>query len=313
MSEQLVFDRAKGFVALPVEVLDLDLNPGAFRLLVELCRMANLDGYCWPSLEQLGDRLGRSRAAVSGYASELRAEGLIETHTQKAANGYNYRLKYRVTFWKDWRSSMRGAVTGQRVERRVQQDERPKDNLNQSHINQSDADEFDKLLKGWAECVKGAPYPSMGDSPSQDLLEKSKQFLLSDTAADPIISADIVHGLAALWADLSVDCSTADMRQQAETLKKKGLSRQQFETLFDRIKKAWPDHWRRPPESKQWVKMVSDVKVLGDGERRKLLASYLKRWDLAQKTLQIPRVFGQVSSTNTGRFPIQSNPIYPRI
>jgi hypothetical protein len=106
MASSLTFDPAKGFVALPCEVMNIDMSPGAFRLLVELCRMANRTGECWPSLGQLSERIGRSKAAISGYIAELREIELIETTSQKMANGYNYRLKYCVTFWKSWRSNL---------------------------------------------------------------------------------------------------------------------------------------------------------------------------------------------------------------
>ncbi|WP_366513900.1 helix-turn-helix domain-containing protein [Planktotalea sp.] len=59
MAKPYEFDPGKGFVALPCEIMDIDLTPGAFRLLVELCRMANRTGECWPSLGQLSDRIGR--------------------------------------------------------------------------------------------------------------------------------------------------------------------------------------------------------------------------------------------------------------
>jgi len=99
-------DPRKGFIALPMSVFDLNLTPGTFRNLAELCRMANAEGQCWPSLAQLGDRLGRSRATISGYIAKLRAAELIETETQKMANGYNYRLRYSVVVWKAWRKQL---------------------------------------------------------------------------------------------------------------------------------------------------------------------------------------------------------------
>ena len=42
------FNPAQGFVALPSDVMDIGMTPGAFRLLVELCRMANTTFECWP-------------------------------------------------------------------------------------------------------------------------------------------------------------------------------------------------------------------------------------------------------------------------
>ncbi|MDC0136765.1 winged helix-turn-helix domain-containing protein, partial [Sulfitobacter sp.] len=57
-----------------------------------------------PPFAQLGRRLGRSRASVSAYIAELREAGVLTTQEQKMANGYNYRLRYTVTFWKEWRA-----------------------------------------------------------------------------------------------------------------------------------------------------------------------------------------------------------------
>lgn len=100
------FDPRSGYVALPSALLDLDLAPGPFRLLTELCRMANKAGECWPSFGQLSARIGRSKAAISGYLEALREASLVETQKQKMANGYNYRLKFRVVFWPQWRKEL---------------------------------------------------------------------------------------------------------------------------------------------------------------------------------------------------------------
>ena len=91
----MALDPARGFVALPLDVLEIEMSPGAFRTLVEFCRMANSDGVCWPSLDQLGRPPGplprRRSAATSPSCATL---GLIETETQRTANGFNYRLRY---------------------------------------------------------------------------------------------------------------------------------------------------------------------------------------------------------------------------
>ncbi|NNE53729.1 MAG: hypothetical protein HKN30_15160 [Sulfitobacter sp.] len=131
--------------------------------------MANRERQCWPSLRQLGDRLGRSRAAVSGYIAELREAELIETETQRMANGYNYRLRYRVTFWKNWRGQL-----GQKEERRVQPTERPLET--QKHIHENHPSPRDLTLD-WAKAVGRAPYPEFTTWPTEDLLEKTRQRL----------------------------------------------------------------------------------------------------------------------------------------
>ena len=82
MSASMCLDPSRGFVALPLDVLEIEMSPGAFRTLVELCRMADSDGVCWASLEQIGTRLSRSRAAISGYVAELHELALIETESE---------------------------------------------------------------------------------------------------------------------------------------------------------------------------------------------------------------------------------------
>lgn len=287
MSEHPTFDRAKGFVALPVEVLEIDLTPGAFRLLVELCRMANADGFCWPSLDQLSDRLGRSKSAISGYIKDLRAADLVTTQEQKTANGYNYRLKYQVTFWKDWRASLTGKAT-MKTERSVQQDERLKESKKQSHLNQTTPAAvcvLDNLLNDWAACFRGAPYPRIARYPSAETIMKSEAAV---NAAKPSthISADIITALAATWTKLRVTCTAETLGQQAALLVSSGYSELDHERLTHHIEKTWEAHWRRAPTDEQFAKLVKSAKIVTDQQKRNLLKSHLKRWALAQKTLQ---------------------------
>jgi len=289
MSEHPSFDRAKGFVALPVEVLELELTPGAFRLLVELCRMANLDGYCWPSLAQLSDRLGRSRSAISGYIKDLRAEGLIETEEQKTANGYNYRLKYRVTFWQKWRADMT-APARPKAERSVRQSERLKDK-NQSHINhcQKDLDsEGSGLVSGWAKCFKGAAYPSLAFFPDPELVSDTESFLARKPANDQIISADIILELREIWTNLGLEFSESGLVPLAKFLEMQEYGSSERPKIYEAIKRNWPAHWRRVPDQKQFEKLVRQSNVPSPNVERAVLRGYLKRWELAQKHLPRP-------------------------
>ncbi|MEL7202400.1 MAG: helix-turn-helix domain-containing protein, partial [Pseudomonadota bacterium] len=255
MANEMVFDRRKGFVALPVEVLELDLTPGAFRLLVELCRMANLDGLCWPSLGQLGERLRRSRAAISGYVQDLRDAGLITTEEQRTANGYNYRLRYCVVFWKAWRASLTGRVSAaspaEENESRVRQGERPKEIKNQSLINhdQGDLGILEQLTQSWAALAKGAPYPALRAAPSPNLVVETEAVTQSDPV--PIISADISTGLTQLWADLGLEPDTKASAAAAGYLKERELSANDLKMVLESIRSKWQRHWRRIPSPKQ--------------------------------------------------------------
>lgn len=297
MSEHPSFDRAKGFVALPVEVLEIDLTPGAFRLLVELCRMANADGFCWPSLDQLSTRMGRSRAAISGYVKALRDAGLVKTETQKTANGYNYRLKYRVTFWQDWRASLSGATT-KKAERSVQPVERLEKTQKQRHINQDTAkadDDIAYVLKKWARCFKGAPYPLTAQQPSLGLLAATEKILKSPKPV-VVISADIEEQLAELWSTLNVKVPIGELNKHTALIERKALSTNEFRAILASVKQQWKRHWRQSPTIDQFGKMVEKAKGNTKTQQFVLLKSYQKRWEMAENSLRPGPDFGSVTS-----------------
>lgn len=288
MSEHPSFDRKKGFVALPVEILDIDLTPGAFRTLVELCRMANAEGYCWPSLDQLSQRSGRSKSAISGYLKELRNAELIQTEEQQTASGYNYRLKYRVTFWQDWRSSLKGKTTP-KSERRVQHTERLKDSKNHIYKNHSNADldiDLEKLLTQWARCFKGAPYPSAKSPPASELLRATDLYLSINTRNTSPISAEISNKLSALWSELGLSSTGKDLASQREMLHGGGFSLEETTLILGHIRKNWPKHWRQFPTIQQFEKLVKNAGVTARAHKIALLKGYLKRWALAEKHLR---------------------------
>lgn len=288
MSEHPSFDRKKGFVALPVEILDIDLTPGAFRILVELCRMANAEGYCWPSLEQLSERSGRSKSAISGYLKELRNAELIRTEEQQTASGYNYRLKYRVTFWQDWRSSLTRRTTS-KSERSVQQTERLKDSKNHIHKNQSKEQldiGLDKALAQWARCFKGAPYPSAKSPPAWELLQTTDLYLSTNTKNTSPISAEISSRLSALWSELGLSSTGNDLASQREMLHSARFSQEETALILDHIRKNWPKHWHQFPTIQQFEKLVKNAGVAARSRKITLLKGYVKRWALAEKHLR---------------------------
>ena len=296
MSEHPSFDRAKGFVALPVEVLEIDLSPGAFRLLVELCRMANADGFCWPSLDQLSTRMGRSKAAISGYIKALRDADLVSTETQKTANGYNYRLKYRVTFWQDWRASLAGSAR-QKPERSVQPIERLKKTQKQSHINQVPApagNDINQLLKKWARCFKGAPYPLTSQQPTLEMLDRTANVIESNLSVK-IISADINDPLTALWASLGVDMLGSDIAEQTKEIAILQLTPDEFARFQSVLPHHWQPHWKRPPTIEQFKKLLLSAVGSTSHQQITLLKSYQKRWEMAQNSLRPRSNFGSVA------------------
>ncbi|MEM8654394.1 MAG: helix-turn-helix domain-containing protein [Pseudomonadota bacterium] len=292
MANEMVFDRRKGFVALPVEVLELDLSPGAFRLLVELCRMANLDGLCWPSLGQLGERLGRSRAAISGYVQDLREAELITTEEQRTANGYNYRLRYCVVFWRAWRASLTGRVqaadTDQKDESRVRQGERLRKLKNQSLINhdQSERTGFEDLIQSWTALAKGAPYPALRKAPAMTLVSESEA--ATKSVERPVISADISTRLDALWAALNLDPDPAAAKTAAADLAARDLSEADFGAVLEAIRLRWQAHWRRIPSPKHLDQILKSARFTPRLAQIKVLRSYLKRWDRVRDQMEKP-------------------------
>ncbi len=288
MSEQLSFDRKKGFVALPVEIMDFDLTPGAFRTLAELCRMANAEGFCWPSLLQLSERLGRSRSAISGYIKELRAAELVDTEEQKTANGYNYRLKYRVTFWQSWRASLRGR-TVQKPERSVQPAARIEDSKKQIHLNHEPKTcsvDFDNILSAWSKCFTGAPYPLARQTPSAGLLALTEHALNEANPADCAGPDHVRSRLNALWRDLKVTAGDKEIADQAHAVLTLRYSMAELDHVLGQIARDWPDHWRKAPQPDSLVKRIKALRVDASNCQLSVLERYYKRWQLAEKTLR---------------------------
>lgn len=285
MSNEIRFDRRKGFIALPIEVLEIDLSPGAFRTLVELCRMANVDGYCWPSLGQLSDRLGRSRSAISGYLKELRGENLIETEEQRTANGYNYRLKYRVTFWASWRTAASDKPL-RKDERSVRSTERPKENKNQIHQNQTPPatrDVCDDLILEWAEVFKGAPYPTANRPPSAALLGATDKALSKQ--AEPVSEEYIRGYIFDLWKSLNLANPETGLETLVKSVRKQRFTSCEFAALLKYIRGYILPHWRKVPTETQFAAMLKSSGIRSLYSKKVVLQGFEKRWKLAEKSL----------------------------
>lgn len=290
MSEILDCDPDRGFVAFPVALFDLDLSPGAFRTLAELCRMANTSGQCWPSLAQLGRRLGRSRASISAYIVELRNAGVLSTEEQKMANGYNYRLRYTVTFWKEWRAGLGKAQTSkprikslEKPERRVQPAERPLRTKNHIHINQQGSEELKEILMQWKGCVGQAPYPAFTSWPSNQLLESTKKMTAAKPKEVPIISADIEAALGDFIVERNLVGDSATLALQVAPLLTCAAT---LQFLMSELEAQWQPHWRKAPNLYQISRIVKGLPPIhSEGAQHKLLKSYLQRWKLHLRSL----------------------------
>lgn len=295
MSEIIDCDPSKGFVAFPVALFDLDLTPGAFRTLAELCRMANTSGQCWPSLAQLGRRLGRSRAAVSGYISELRNAGVLSTQEQKMANGYNYRLRYTVTFWKEWRAGLgkeRMQKPSPKAERRVQPSERPLETKNHIHKNQQGLGKFPDLVSEWKRAVGNAPYPSFTSRPSNTLVDVCKSLPDQMQDARPI-SADIEKALKAFCSEKQLSYPEGMANAIAPLVDTHAL----LVRLIEALSQHWQPHWRNPPNAFQLKRTIKELPpVTDEATQIKLLKSYVRRWNLHLRSLPSAAIRSKVAA-----------------
>ncbi|MGC1498321.1 MAG: helix-turn-helix domain-containing protein [Sulfitobacter sp.] len=284
MPDTFTADPKQGFVAFPMSVFDLDLCPGAFRTLAELCRMANLDGQCWPSLAQLGTRLGRSRAAISGYIAELREAGVLETETQKMANGYNYRLRYTVVFWKAWRKEL-----GKSNERSVKPIERPLRTKNHIHKNQQSPAiaGFENLVSAWKITVGKAPYPDFASWPEQALLDQTNTTVKSNPLGhETSISADIARCYDGFLSEKSIIATSSERSACIEVLNNQVKSKERLLSLSEHLNTIWQKHWIKPPTPAQLTKAIRQLPPSNDTDAQiKLLKSYLRRWEIHQQSL----------------------------
>ncbi|WP_159966575.1 helix-turn-helix domain-containing protein [Profundibacterium mesophilum] len=289
-------DPGKGFVALPVDLLDIAMSPGAFRALAEFCRMADRDGYCWPSLQQIGTRLGRSRAAISGYISELRKLGLLATQEQQTANGYNYRLKFCVPFWKTWRARLSQgksrkaegaardtgctpAVGAQETERSVHSAERPKEK-NQIHENQPSGKlpkgRLQKMHEAWKKVIGSAPYPACERMPEPTLVAETRKIAVPGPRPDADLGTVLDAFLQNRFFAVDTEWRCNALKALAPLARIPGGA----ESLSQCLAAEWRSHWRYPP-SLRFLTEMRDRIVAANPEPAlaALLAGYLRRWE----------------------------------
>ncbi len=300
MSEILNCDPNKGFVAFPVALFDLELTPGAFRTLAELCRMANISGQCWPSLAQLGRKLGRSRASVSAYIAELREVGVLSTEEQKMANGYNYRLRYTVTFWKKWRSGLgqeqkiSSEPAQQKPERRVQPAVRPLETKNHIHKKQHGSGSFNSLVSEWKDAVGRTPYPAFTKNPKSRLLEETEAVVQDFVSSPPPISADIERCLANFAENHQVDGDTKEVAREIAPLI---TSQAILDHAIAKLSDEWQPHWKNAPNTYQLSRLIKSLPPSPNKEsEQKLLKSYLQRWKLHVRSLPSPAISSKVAA-----------------
>lgn len=273
LSAEAVADPTRGFVAFPMAVFEAGLRPGAFRLLAELCRMADREGWCWPTLRQLSERIGRSRPTLCADVGELRRAGLVETERQTLSNGCNARLRYRVTFWRRWRRSLSGGETRATsatrdapAERRVRRAE-----CKETRSIPNQESERVKLAEEWTSRAGRAPYPGFSVPPDADLLRRTTAITDGEAC---IADVDAMRTeLRSFFQDLGV----VDDGKAATAALGAGIA--EPSEAVAALRDAWKPHWRRPPTEQQAANLFASCSSARSSAASSLLRSFLRRWE----------------------------------
>lgn len=85
------------FAIIPARAVD-ELDNAAIAVLAALGCYANRDGYCWPSVRVLAQRLRTTRQAVIRQTKVLQERGFIEVSRRKAERGGTIPNAYRLLF-----------------------------------------------------------------------------------------------------------------------------------------------------------------------------------------------------------------------
>ncbi|SFF14642.1 Helix-turn-helix domain-containing protein [Sulfitobacter brevis] len=310
MSAALNLDTNKGFLALPPALLELEMTPGAFRVLSYLCNLADKKGWSWPTLKQIGAKMKRGNAAISGYIEELRDLGLITTETQTMASGYNYRLKYFVTFWSAWittlkerstkgKSSAKAPTLVRQTERSVCSSERLtsyKHKIHETHTSVPDTSDrsskpgpvtaaadvvVEKIYLEWLECTRGAPFGQFSKPVSEDLVMRTEAILQSHAIVrdEQVPRAVMSETLSATWQGLGVECPAETLNAQVQCLSTRNFSQLGLDTLTANIRDIWKHFWKYPPAPRQFEELVSAASgTIPQQSRLRVIKSNLKSW-----------------------------------
>jgi hypothetical protein len=273
---------ATGYTALPQELMSLPMSDGAFRTLVLLCSHASSEtGECYPSQAQLAAMMGKSKGSVSAHVKELRGLGLVQTETQTCRHGGNYRLRYLVTFWRNWRAALRHRRTAppvQPVERPVQPAGRPKEE-NHNQVNHTAAPHpaaapapstarhddatmvvVDDLVRRWQEAKGSAPFPNFEAEVPRGLIIETQRVVRSSTAPQaPPAPSEIRSALRRLWQDRGIVIEEPLLDDQTRLLARSPNASGLLQRLGAHLATQWPRHWRRMSTLPQFKAMIAEL------------------------------------------------------
>ena len=286
---------AKGFLRFPNAWLRLDISPGAKCLLMALCAAADENGVSWFSFAQLSEIVNRSRTSIASYVAELREAGMIATERQRTANGFNHRLRIRVTGWRamleGWRRLKGAKLSRPRSERRVRLAERknPKGSeiqiqrtktpppappplsttTNDTRRYESDECMLDRDLDAeWRRYHANPDDMYFDRSPPADLLGSviAHAERLSDAAGiltPQSAKAAARDHLTRLAKRRRLESDAETLTALAATLATKLRTDVGIARAVDALDAEWPAHWRRlstPGQLKAWLetKRITD-------------------------------------------------------
>lgn len=87
------------FAIVPARALDdTRLRGGALKVLLALGTYCDRDGWCWPAMQSVADRVGVTRQAVQQHIRDLEALGYVQTKGRVRGDGGQTSNAYRVIF-----------------------------------------------------------------------------------------------------------------------------------------------------------------------------------------------------------------------
>lgn len=217
------------------------------------------------------------------------------------ANGYNYRLRYTVTFWKEWRAGLRRDQKPKvaerampKPERSIQPTERPLRTKNHIHLNQQGLGEVSKLVSNWKQSVGKMPYPEFNQWPSDPLLRQTEAMLKNMPENSPLISADISDAFTSFANRHGLTGCTITL---AEALYADIKSLTTLNRLMETLEADWQSHWQKLPNAYQVTRLLKSLPLESDpATEHKLLKSYLQRWKLYERRLPSPAIRSKVAA-----------------
>ncbi|KKK87099.1 hypothetical protein LCGC14_2756640, partial [marine sediment metagenome] len=160
---------------------------------------------------------------------------------------------------------------------------------NQIHKNLSSAvpaSGLARLHAAWKKVIGSAPYPTVTEPPSEDLLVQTRQAASTNKLS---ISADMGQALSrflkakGLVPDSDWLATTAPITARISRLPEGAA------LLVDALAQKWRPHWKFLPSPTMLKSLVDEIVTQNpEPALRNLLSGYLRRWDIHRNSLRLP-------------------------